>query len=130
MATQTGLEPTVIVLTTVLLALVYLGVLLIAGGVACVILAPRLMRGEPRAWKATLWATVALPGVLWTRMISRAAGSAHASITSSAAPTIVSVSIPKCRYRSWMSPDCPKSLTPSEATRTACMAPRNAKVCG
>ena len=41
-------------------ALVQLGVLMIAGGVACVILAPRLMRGEPRAWKATLWATVAL----------------------------------------------------------------------
>ena len=41
-------------------ALVQLGVLMIAGGVACVILAPRLMRGDPRAWKATLWATVAL----------------------------------------------------------------------
>ncbi len=41
-------------------ALVYLGVVLIAGGMACVVPARRLMRGEPRAWKTTLWATVAL----------------------------------------------------------------------
>ena len=41
-------------------ALLNLGVLLIAGGVACVIPAHRLMRDEPRAWKGTLWATVAL----------------------------------------------------------------------
>ncbi len=41
-------------------ALVQLGVLLIAGGAACVIPARRLMQGEPRAWKTTLWATVAL----------------------------------------------------------------------
>jgi hypothetical protein len=41
-------------------ALVQLGVLLVVGGSACVILAPRLTRGEPRAWKATLWASVAL----------------------------------------------------------------------
>ena len=41
-------------------ALVYLGVLLIGAGVACVIPARRLMRGEPRAWKTTLWATIAL----------------------------------------------------------------------
>ena len=41
-------------------ALVHLGVLLIAGGVACFILAHRLMRAEPRAWKTTLWVTAAL----------------------------------------------------------------------
>jgi hypothetical protein len=41
-------------------ALVHLGVLLIAGGVACFISGNRLTRGEPRAWKTTLWVTVAL----------------------------------------------------------------------
>ncbi len=41
-------------------ALVQLGMLLIAGGVACFSQVRGLMRGEPRAWKATLWATVAL----------------------------------------------------------------------
>ena len=41
-------------------ALVQLGMLLIAGGVACFTPARGLTRGEPRAWRATLWATVAL----------------------------------------------------------------------
>ncbi len=41
-------------------ALVHLGVLLIAGGVACLTSGNRLTRGEPRAWKTTLWVTVAL----------------------------------------------------------------------
>ena len=41
-------------------ALVQLGMLLIAGGVACLALAGGLTRGEPRAWRATWWATVAL----------------------------------------------------------------------
>ena len=35
-------------------------VLLIAGGVACFRPAGALTRGEPQAWRATLWATVAL----------------------------------------------------------------------
>ncbi len=41
-------------------ALVQLGWLLIAGGVACFIQARGLTRGEPRAWRATVWATVVL----------------------------------------------------------------------
>ncbi len=41
-------------------ALVLLGMLLIAGGVACLSPAGGLTRGEPHAWRATLWATVAL----------------------------------------------------------------------
>ncbi len=44
-------------------SLLNLGVLLIAGGVACAVLAHRLMRGELRAWKGTLWATVLLLAV-------------------------------------------------------------------
>ncbi len=44
-------------------ALLNLGVLLIAGGVACAVLAHRLMRGELRAWKGSLWATVLLLAV-------------------------------------------------------------------
>ena len=41
-------------------ALVQLGMLLIAGGAACFTPAGGLTRGEPRAWRATWWATVAL----------------------------------------------------------------------
>ena len=41
-------------------ALVQLGMLLIAGGVACLGPAGGLTRGEPHAWRATLWATAAL----------------------------------------------------------------------
>ncbi len=41
-------------------ALLQLGLLLIAGGVACFWPAGRLTRGEPQAWRSTLWATVAL----------------------------------------------------------------------
>ncbi len=41
-------------------ALVQLGMLLLAGGVACLSPAGGLTRGEPHAWWVTLWATVAL----------------------------------------------------------------------
>ena len=41
-------------------ALVQLGMLLTAGGVACATPAGGLTRGEPRAWRATWWASVAL----------------------------------------------------------------------
>ncbi len=41
-------------------ALVLLGMLLIAGGVGCFTPARGLTRGEARAWKVTVWSTVAL----------------------------------------------------------------------